>query len=177
MLLLSIDTETSGLDHDSCQILEFGAVKRALDGGRTHFRRVIKTNQVVGEPYALAMNSAILYEITKEGVSPAAFLNAFTDWLGRERYVVIGKNVGSFDLQFLRKLVKSGGSAYSFPWGHRCVDIGNLFLRPSDTVPPDLTLCKERAGVVGAVTHNALDDANDVLDCFEVWASTLSESS
>jgi hypothetical protein len=58
-----IDLETTGLDDANCQILEFGAV---IEDWVTPFEKLksfrcyIYHDQIVGEPYALAMNAAIL---------------------------------------------------------------------------------------------------------------------
>lgn len=80
-----------------------------------------------------------------------------------------GKNVGSFDLQFLKVLVPDIESLTK----HRAIDLGNLFHRPDDTGIPDLAECLRRgkcwlrAGFNTKVTHTALDDA---MVCAELYA-------
>ena len=75
---------------------------------------------------------------------------------------VAGKNFGTFDNVFLKKL----------PWWQkliiakqRILDPAMLFLDwDNDEELPSLTICKDRAGVEGVVTHDALEDAMDVVE-------------
>ena len=75
---------------------------------------------------------------------------------------VAGKNFGTFDKLFLQKL----------PWWQKLIKTRQRVLDPAilmvdwknDTSLPNLTTCKERAGVNGIVTHNALEDAWDVIE-------------
>jgi hypothetical protein len=75
---------------------------------------------------------------------------------------VAGKNFGTFDKLFLQEL----------PWWQKLIRTRQRVLDPAilmvdwknDTSLPNLTTCKERAGVEGIVTHNALEDAWDVIE-------------
>jgi len=75
---------------------------------------------------------------------------------------VAGKNFGTFDNVFLKKL----------PWWQklivakqRIIDPAPLFVDwENDEELPSLTECKSRAGIGGSVTHNALEDAWDVVE-------------
>lgn len=75
---------------------------------------------------------------------------------------VAGKNFGTFDNVFLKQL----------PWWQKLIQAKQRIMDPAmlfldwekDEELPSLTICKERAGVVGDVTHNALEDAMDVVD-------------
>lgn len=75
---------------------------------------------------------------------------------------VAGKNFGTFDKLFLQEL----------PWWQKLIRTRQRVLDPAilmvdwknDTSLPNLTTCKERAGVDGIVTHNALEDAWDVIE-------------
>jgi hypothetical protein len=75
---------------------------------------------------------------------------------------VAGKNFGTFDKLFLQEL----------PWWQKLIRTRQRVLDPSilvvdwknDKSLPNLTQCKERAGVNGIVTHNALEDAWDVIE-------------
>ncbi len=74
---------------------------------------------------------------------------------------VAGKNFGTFDKLFLQEL----------PWWQKLIRTRQRVLDPAilcvdwnnDTALPSLTQCKERTNVVGIVTHNALEDAWDVI--------------
>jgi hypothetical protein len=75
---------------------------------------------------------------------------------------VAGKNFGTFDKLFLQEL----------PWWKKLIRTRQRVLDPAilmvdwkkDTSLPNLTTCKERAGIEGVVTHNALEDAWDVIE-------------
>jgi len=75
---------------------------------------------------------------------------------------VAGKNFGTFDKLFLQEL----------PWWQKLIRTRQRVLDPAilmvdwnnDKSLPNLTQCKERAGVTGIVTHNALEDAWDVIE-------------
>jgi hypothetical protein len=74
---------------------------------------------------------------------------------------VAGKNFGTFDKVFLEKL----------PWWRKLIQVKQRIIDPSilccnwdnDESLPSLRECKERLGVKGIVTHNALEDAWDVI--------------
>lgn len=75
---------------------------------------------------------------------------------------VAGKNFGVFDKLFLEKLPKF--TDY-IRFRQRIIDPSVLYCDfMSDTSLPNLTKCKERANIDGIVTHNALEDAWDVIE-------------
>jgi len=75
---------------------------------------------------------------------------------------VAGKNFGTFDKLFLQEL----------PWWQKLIRTRQRVLDPAilmvdwknDKSLPNLTTCKERADIQGIVTHNALEDAWDVIE-------------
>jgi len=75
---------------------------------------------------------------------------------------VAGKNFGTFDKLFLQEL----------PWWQKLIRTRQRVLDPAillvdwtnDKSLPNLTQCKERAGIEGIVTHDALEDAWDVIE-------------
>jgi oligoribonuclease len=75
-----------------------------------------------------------------------------------------GKNFANFDNKFLERLprwkqcLKARG---------RTLDPAVLFIDwANDDAVPGLGLCKERAGIEGIVTHNAIEDAMDIVQLF-----------
>ena len=74
---------------------------------------------------------------------------------------VAGKNFGTFDKLFLQEL----------PWWKKLVIPRQRIIDPAilcckfdeDDTLPSLNQCKERLGIRGEVTHNALEDAWDVI--------------
>jgi hypothetical protein len=75
---------------------------------------------------------------------------------------VAGKNFATFDMLFLKQL----------PWWQKLIKIRQRVLDPAilvvdwknDMSLPNLKQCKERTGIEGIVTHNALEDAWDVIE-------------
>jgi hypothetical protein len=82
-----------------------------------------------------------------------------------------GKNFANFDNKFLERL----------PRWKQCLKARGRTLDPSvlyidwknDDAAPSLGLCKERARIEGIVTHNAIEDAMDVVQLFrkfyKIW--------
>lgn len=187
MHLLSVDLETTGLDGNTDQILEIACVATDLEDAsdkRYTFRRLVMHSAYQGNAFALAMNSAILYEIdaatkareaspndTSVIVTPeelleelAKFVNSLPFYESAKKLTLTGKNVGSFDLRFLQAIPGFSDYRKIFKMGHRCMDPGPLYFRPSDKEMPDLKTCLERAGFMDQVLHRALDDAHAVLN-------------
>jgi hypothetical protein len=81
-------------------------------------------------------------------------------WNEQPTLVVAGKNVAGFDIPFLHQVKASGIPKFH----HRVIDPGMMYFDPrNDKVPPDLRECKKRARLPEAVSHQALDDAWDVI--------------
>ena len=74
---------------------------------------------------------------------------------------VAGKNFGTFDKIFLERLPRW---KQLIKMRNRILDPAILFVDwKSDEALPGLKLCKERSKIEGEVTHNALEDAIDVV--------------
>jgi oligoribonuclease len=72
-----------------------------------------------------------------------------------------GKNFAGFDKKFLERLPRW---KQVFSIRNRVLDPGILFVDwVNDESIPSLDQCKQRAGINGAVTHNAVEDAMDVV--------------
>jgi hypothetical protein len=78
-----------------------------------------------------------------------------------EHINVAGKNFGTFDKLFLERLPRW---KQLIKMRNRILDPAILFVDwNSDEALPGLNLCKERSKIEGEVTHNALEDAMDVV--------------
>jgi len=182
MKYASIDLETTGLNLETCDILEFGCILDDLNNQRpvaelARFHAYIlppadrKVYQV--EPYAAWMNAAILKRIAVKE-APFAYLypgqlgSYFQDFLKANGFGEVfdkngpkltcaGKNFASFDLAFLKR---APGFATRIRIAHRSFDPGSMYFRRGDTSLPGTEECCKRAGL-GEITptHTAVDDA------------------
>lgn len=177
MKFISIDCETTGLNPETCEILSLAAVLEDTNNtdvpvdNLPHVHFIFKKDFIKGEPYALNMNKNII-EIIKEGtdkrlISIANFEKFFTEFLEKndidiKKIKVAGKNFSSFDRLFIDNM--DYGHSHDFKFHHRVLDVGPLFVDfKNDVWLPDLSSCMRRAGVEGVVTHDAYEDAKDVI--------------
>lgn len=189
MKFLSIDIETTGLDPQKNQILEFGAI--AIDTSYptvpyiADFRAVFIHQELTGNPIALTMNAELIDEIgsmirsksfdTDTQLRNSTNLNRvyvrnseefqkyFDEWLESinftERLTLAGKNLASFDLKFIE------AAGIKIKYRHRMIDPAILYVDwEKDETLPDLQQCLDRAGIVKSVEHTSLGDAGDVAE-------------
>lgn len=172
MKYVSIDIETTGLDPDSCQVLEIGAVCDDTDKLLTEAPQwstlVMPRNMfVAGELIGIVMNAELLKELMhaqKVGLGYETTLSAIpalTTFIQQHctgKITIAGKNFANFDLQFLSRMPGWAGIKHS----HRFLDPGSMFVNSRDNVMPDTAECLRRIGAAPLVKHRALDDAYDV---------------
>ena len=227
MKYLSIDTETSGLNFNNCQLLSFGAI---LEDTKTKLpldqcpkiNVYITSKNINGEPFALNMNASIIKAISDFNllnnneqkvvfgdIHKCIFLNSdefpyyfylwllveheghsvYKEYLEPERWyknssssvikvtelmtkykriyiTPAGKNFSTFDKNFIDPLISDvvrSGEIIKFR--NRVLDPAILYVDwLNDDALPGLSTCKERAGLDPLVTHDALDDAWDVVE-------------
>jgi hypothetical protein len=189
MIYVSIDLETSGLDAENCQILEFGAVLEDTNNilpleDLPQFHCYLKHpgGNISGNIFALNLNAGIIANLKNEKdlkdkyqyLKPDELADAFLAWLkiqGLEikekngkfytTITVAGKNFAGFDRKFLDKIPNF---SKKIRMRQRTLDPAILFLDwKLDDAPPSLDECKVKAGIEGVVTHLAVDDAMDVI--------------
>lgn len=175
MKYISMDIETTGLDESFCQILEIGAIiantNLAEEEDFPAFCCRFYYDKVIGEPYALHMHAEIIKDMETRPISyrylhPDSFWHYFTSWLEnnlRGKATLAGKNLGSFDLRFLRKLPRWNENQFS----NRVLDPGTLYFDPdTDTCLPDLKTCLKRAAIEfdPLCLHSSLVDARMVIN-------------
>lgn len=176
----SIDIETTGTEHEWCQVLEVGVV---IDDWHSpiaslpQFHCYVVHDRIVGQPFALAMNAEILRRIDRRdkpenkdyrflqpydvGIELKSFFKVHGLGETRETSVICGgKNFASFDLQFLNKI----GAFQGIHLCHRSIEPGMLYWNPwIDAEPPSSKTCKERSGYEGEIAHTAIADAIDII--------------
>jgi hypothetical protein len=184
MKIASIDCETTGIDRDYCDMLEFGCVLDDLEDRKPiedlptfhcYFRPWREGDVFQGEPGALSMHPQIFKNINENNmdlyniVSPQNFGNMFKQFLIENGYAmkynkvvinVAGKNP-SFDVEFLKKRTDIDKHVIM---RHIMVDPAILFYEEGDKTLPGLGRCKERAGLDPYVDHTAVADAIDIVN-------------
>lgn len=176
MKYASIDTETTGLNPINDLVLEIGIVIDDTDwwdkdvessADLPTFQCYIDHGRFYGDAFALGMNGHILTKIAKkEGnvLSPedaVLSMNSFLKQHFTDKAWCCGKNFASFDRPFIEQLAQRANM--KAPFHHRSFDPAALFLLPEDTGFPALSKCLERSGINSPVTHNAVDDAFQVV--------------
>ncbi len=176
MKYLSIDIETCGLNSETCDVVEIGAVfddfVSPIDQLKTFHTYVLPKDGVYkGEPYALSMHAEIFKRIATKA-SPYNYaqpeevvplLVNFLDECGygpSDKVIPGGKNYQGFDVKFLSKLPKWGAIKFH----HRTLDPMMLYINKNDTEPPNLAECCKRAGIKSDVKHTAVEDAMMVVE-------------
>lgn len=185
MRWISIDIETTGLDAERHNIIELGAI--AVDTSKhpstwETYHKIVLHEEYVGSAYAIALNARIFDVISKyesgtlgdsdyEFVHFENLVDDFYNWLllcgytpGKNEKIylnIAGKNVGTFDLRFLGKVPCMKQKIH---FKHRIIDPAIFYTDIlNDAGVANFETCKKRAGLGDIVTHNAIEDAFDVV--------------
>lgn len=146
MLFLVCDLETTGLDPIRNQILEMYCIYwDTKTDNESRFHRVIRYDELVGHPKALAMNHSLTERIANDGLlfnlsDCSEHFHDFYNTLYPSPPTLVSKNT-AFETGFLKS---------HFPWiklDFRMIDPTSCFLLKQDDRPPGLATCMERAGI------------------------------
>lgn len=182
----SVDLETTGLDPEDSQILQFGIT---LDDLKSPVENLPQLEVVVlardglycGGSFALNMNRNIMEMIAdiesalEDGTTVitrdycyadelpdvvSQFLH-FHGWTG-DKVTFAGKNFSNFDKAFLEKI----NFFKTIPMSHRVIDVGSMYWEPAidGGELPNMKTCLGRAGLRSVVNHTALADSLDVVN-------------
>lgn len=193
MKYVSIDIETTGLDPESCQILQIGAIIEDTNNQMEYselpkFQCVVEHPEYSGQPTALKMNSW-LFEILSglEGKTKETRL----EYRKTHNIIPVGLVAKSLQMwlisnglipEFINEPVKITAAGKNFAsfdkqflqklpnWGSS-IQIRQRIIDPAvmvtnwkeDSTLPNLNTCLQRLGLPGEVTHDALADAWDVV--------------
>ena len=192
MKYVSIDIETTGLDPQKCQVLQIGAVIEDTNlvmplDQLPIFNCIVEHPEYTGQPMALSMNVNILKVLSGlEGLEKDARVDyrkqhniipvgmvaqSFSMWLltngfslsntGVVKINAAGKNFATFDKIFLQALPNW---LTKIQMRQRIIDPAIMFVDwLADDSLPNLGTCIKRANLSGEVTHDALQDALDVI--------------
>lgn len=179
MKICSIDLETTGLNPDIHDIVEFSLVIddyakwQPCDSLPFFQCYVEKEGSYVGDPMALSMHSKIFHKLaTKSGniVSLRNLMYKLRNFLTAHGFepdkndqieiFVAGKNFAMFDLPFLQKHISDWAG---IKINRRIIDVGSMYLDPFKETVPNLQQCLTAAKLHEEVSHSAYEDALQVL--------------
>lgn len=179
---VSIDIETTGIA-DQSHILQISAVYDDLKSPISKLKTIdlpIKWDVLTHcEPYAMGMNAELLkkmmdkkfvtYIPSQACVELLEFLYKVQELEGRDnkgeykKIILAGKNVASFDIPKLNTLYDKEfrGSNFEKIIHYKTLDVGSLYY---DVFKDNVSLSEiNKLTNRAAVSHNALDDAFDVV--------------
>lgn len=177
---VSIDIETTGID-DKSHILQISAVYDDLKSPISQLKTIdmpIKWDVMTHcEPYAMGMNAKLLekmmdrnfrtYSTSEAEDQLIIFLKEVQelqgpDEKGRPKKIILaGKNVASFDIPKIRAFLYSEKRNFDNLIHYKTLDVGSLYY---DTFKDNVSLSEiNKLTNRAAVSHNALDDALDVV--------------
>ncbi len=198
MKYVSLDIETTGVFNDGGKapdkILQLSAVIEDCDNPLPldqlpHFTIFVAQEQYAGEPYALWLNAWIFkelaewektywkapelqyktkYPVMRSGAWQMPFIDFLKRHFGNDRINLAGKNVASFDYQFLPKHVQN-------KFRGRMIDPGSMFADFSLDALPGLDQICQPLGM-SAVTHDAYEDALKVIEVIRQSPQYLNRS-
>lgn len=190
MKILSLDIETTGIDHDEDLILSLGAILEDTNNIKPidelpKFHIYVDYNRLVGDLIGITMNQKNLEKIIQLRNKAYSLLNKsyvdklvnntnelsmyFNEWISQHatfdnNIVIAGKNVARFDLPFLESKVFGKNYFYSSSkFSKRTIDPSVYFIDWSNEVLPSTELCLARAGIKSDVQHDALGDCINVI--------------
>ena len=200
MRYISVDCESTGLDFETCHVIEIGAIIEDTSHPKLTFEEVPKFSMILewpiyqGQAYAINMNNRIFEKLAQAdrgkmtgeekiaaGVIPMykagdffyQFLKDNNVFQEKSKSITIaGKNVIGFDKRMLEKVPHFFDKVQ---FRHKAIDPGVLYWNPlTDDQLPSLEECKKRAGLEKIeVSHNALEDAWDVVRVMRKMYSML----
>jgi len=187
MKYLSLDTETLGLNPEEDSIIQVGYVLDDLSNQKPEEELVkrnffVQCEKIHGSPDTIEWHRTNgLWERWMESLNKKTFDQIFDQiyWDTKEEFKLsdpisekinlAGKNLAMFDLKFLNRI--DGFPSFFDRFFHRRIIDPAMFYTDLtiDKVLPNLTECKSRAGLKDTeVTHDALDDAMDVVKLMRI---------
>ena len=167
-MILVVDTETTGLNHDKCEIISIGAqlIKKSLSGWELTCDQFYQAGNVSEdarvELTALDVNGFSQDELYEQGRTNLEMYRNFLDWCTRINcFCLAGVNIGNFDSQFL-KILHSKATNTRWPFGYRYLDIGSLYFgaeNKENIYDCNLERMANRYKIKNPNLHHALHDA------------------
>lgn len=122
-----MDTETGGLDHETCSLLSVGLAvwHEGLIAGKTEI--LIMDKLITFSPEALKVNKIDFRDFINNAVQPEKAIQTIKEFCleyfgDKEPITLAGHNV-EFDIGFIKKLLKGD---YSKLFSHRSIDTSSI---------------------------------------------------
>lgn len=195
MKICAIDIETTGINPETCQILQVGAVLEDTCNvinieDLPRFSCIVEHEIYKGEAFALSLNRDTLeilslldslpseqradFRKKKYILKDSLVPNSMWMWLvanglvakNQIEIIAAGKNFATFDQLFLEKLPTWS----NFIKVHRRIIDPTVLLTDwkNDEIPPSLNECLRRCNLKAEVKHDAVSDALDVIKVLRV---------
>lgn len=173
-MILITDIETTGLDHDNCEVISIGAQAIKFTGEKrwtltndTFYETGNVSNLAKIEDTALDINGFALGELTSQGQENTDMYKHFYTWTKElQAFDLAGVNIGAFDVPFLRilhdKTFNKGKTKVKWPFGYRFLEIGSVYFNVSNQFsinPCGFKEMMEYTNVENYKLHHALQDA------------------
>lgn len=170
---VGLDIETTGLG-DDCATIELGMAYMTIGSGLEFFSELVcPQRRFAVEPEAMAVNGIDLGAVVRKAGSPSIVEAQALRWLDGQfpsttTLMPAGFNVGSFDIQFLKREMPLLAARFS----HRHVELNSAILAATGFSTLDFEQNKlalveaigewrDKHGVVPSTPHRALSDAVD----------------
>lgn len=165
--MIILDLETSGLDPQIHGMLSLGAVdfetgdefygECRLGANQRYSLEALKINGFDGEN---------IYDSTKQ--TQVELYQKFVKWASGRSTLVGGHNVGSFDVQFLKKVHSKQKKITKFPFQFRYVDLHSVAYQRFGESLSMSQICGNLGINPEPTPHNALTGAKKEYECFKI---------
>lgn len=163
--LIVIDLETSGNSAKQHQILSIGAVD--YTSGETFYDECKLSEFDLYMPEALGINGFTLEQIYDTSKPTALQLySKFLQWAIPRGNILAGHNVGSFDVQFLKKNHVDYGGEWPFKYNY--LDLHSVYFAKYGESLSLHRICESLGVEPEPVVHNALTGAQKICECLKV---------
>ena len=166
MKRIVVDLETSGLIPGIHQFLSIGAVN--FDTGETFYGecRIYDRNKI--SPTALKINGFTEQSCRdKKKQTPYQLYVKFMEWIGEGRHLMMGQNIGHFDILFLERIHLSLKNKSPFPFRYQTIDLHTAYYTKYQESLGMASICEALDIEPEPDIHNALTGALKEYECFK----------
>ena len=165
---LFIDLETTGVNKQSCEIIEIGALRYLNGQISDRFQTYVRPVGLI--PKEASEINGITNDMVKDSPDLRIALKSFLDFLSPED-VISGYNIASFDIPILKRDLRS---ELHFELSNIYFDVMNMVSKSFISVPnKKLSTVAEYFGISSENAHHAVDDCEITIHCYEKLLETV----